>query len=111
MVLHDIHNCPEILDLLAESHPRMEELPETLISSREHYLLFLDKARDHIVRNFLLNEWQTDLLNFFTTARSLSARENYFARSSVDLSLAQASFNNFLNLGILIPVEDNCSGG
>lgn len=110
MVLHDIHNCPEILNLLAEGHPRIEELPKKLLTSRGHYLLFLDNAKDHIVRNFFLNEWQTYLLDFFTKARSLSARENYFGRSPIDPSLVQASFDNFLSLGILIPVKDNYSG-
>lgn len=69
-ILRDMHCCPEIFELLAHPGTAYVEIPERLRTQRAHYAIYQEHPAPRRIRNFKLNEWSAQLLEYFGEGRS-----------------------------------------
>jgi hypothetical protein len=116
VVFRDIHNCPEILNLITSvKSAHAAEIPEALRRERGHYLLFLERSQEKCVRNFALSESSVTLLEYFTVARSYHQYLRQFGTTNETLGELQSFFDELLCLGVLCvtnsdPIADKTIG-
>jgi radical SAM superfamily enzyme YgiQ (UPF0313 family) len=108
-ILRDIHCCPEILELL--SHPRTAdvEIPERLRTQRTHCAIYQEHSVPRKIRNFRLNEWSAQLLEYFAESRSYGEFLRDFGsdlRSARGTPAPDSVIAWLLKIGILRPVRD-----
>jgi hypothetical protein len=105
-VLHDLHDCPEILDRLSQAHraARAAEIPSDLRYRRGPYLLLAEEESD-LLRNFELDESSAAVIEAFRQARRVRQVAATLARVGTDPGAVRALCGELVRLGVLEPAS------
>ena len=104
-VVRDVPECPRILDYMVA---HVGPIPESMLTSRHHFLLQVPTTATDEVRNFALSDSAARLLVRFTDTRDWALERRRFARDT-GLPAPPAAFirtlaaRGFLEAGILQP--------
>lgn len=105
-LLRNIHNCPEILRILATDRLRgINASEDSLLTRRGHFLIFLVDGPAATVRNFALDEATADLLEFLSTCRSYADCRTFIRAKRHDSFSLKATLSELLRLGVIDAVE------
>jgi radical SAM superfamily enzyme YgiQ (UPF0313 family) len=102
-VLTDIHDCPELLQLLSRRRNGEDvAVPGDLGSQRRSYLLFHEDPESELVRNFELDELSAGILQSFLTPQPLDRLFAEFVSSGIDREEFDGFVAQAVDKGVLL---------
>jgi hypothetical protein len=105
-VLRDLHDCPELLKMLARRHHGEDVvIPAALASERANYLLFHDHPGGETVRNFLLDEFSAGVFEALATPLPVEALRAASASAKVERVEFESFFDQAVRTGIILPTQ------